>query len=461
MARIAIIGAGGYVFPLRLIGDLLSYPELRGSTLTLMDIDPQRLARTADAAREVVRHHRLPATIESTTDRRQALDGADYVIVTFQVGGLEAYRLDVEIPRRYGIDQTVGDTLGPGGVFRFLRSAPAFAAIAADMAELCPKALLINYANPMAMNCWLLDRLGVKTVGLCHSVQNTSRMLAGQLGVPYDQVSYLAAGINHQAWFLAFRRGAEDLYPRLRTLMPQRHLAAPAAAGLAADHGDHSTAHGVSVYEGGQEGVRTAIMQAFGYFHTESSHHASEYLPYFRTSAERARQFIAQRWDYFELCSAHDEAGQSEALVARLKAELAPSLEYGAQIIHSMETGQPRVIYGNVANRQLIPNLPEGCCVELPCLVDAQGIQPTAVGPLPPQCAALNRTNINVQQLAVEAVLGADPEHIYHAVMLDPLTSAILPLAQIRAMVDELIDAQREWLPSFAGEQRAAAGARH
>src|SRR5579859_1539939 len=254
MAKIAIVGAGGYVFPLRLVGDLLSFPALRDSTLSLMDLDLPRAERTASAARELVAHHRFPTKIETTTDRRAALDGADYVIVTFQVGGIEAYRHDVEIPRRYGLDQPVGDTLGPGGVFRFLRSAPAYAEIATDMHALCPNALLINYANPMAMNCWLLNRLGVDTVGLCHSVQGTSRLLARELDVPYDEVRFVAAGINHQAWFTEFRRGDEDLYPRLREVMKRRHLARRDVTGVADDRGEHSDAErGVSVYEGGSE----------------------------------------------------------------------------------------------------------------------------------------------------------------------------------------------------------------
>ncbi len=451
MTKIAIIGAGGYVFPLRLIGDVLSFPELRDIDLSLMDIDLDRAERTAAAARDLVAHHGFPTRIETTTDRRHALDGADYVVVTFQVGGLDAYRLDVEIPRRYGLDQTVGDTLGPGGVFRFLRSASVYRGIAADIQELCPGALLINYANPMAMSCWFLERLGVTVVGLCHSVQNTSRMLARQLDVPYDEVNYLVAGINHQAWFLRFRQGDEDLYPRLREVMTRRHLGRRNVDGLAGDQGQHSaTERDDSVYEGGLERVRTEIMDAFGYFHTESSHHASEYLPYFRKSPELIETFIPKRWDYYEVCAAHDETGQTEELLARLKADLAPSVEYGAAIVRGMETGQPQVIYGNVANRNLIANLPDGCCVEVPCLVDRNGVQPTAIGALPPQCAAVNRTNINVQELAVEAALTGDRDHVYQAVMLDPLTGALLPLAQIRAMVDDLFAAEAEWLPAFA-----------
>jgi alpha-galactosidase len=451
MTKIAIVGAGGYVFPLRLVGDLLSFPELRGVTIALMDIDADRLERTTGAARELVDHHRFPTQIEATTDLRRALDGASHVVVTFQIGGLDAYRHDVEIPRRYGLDQTVGDTLGPGGVFRFLRSAPVYRSLATDMAELCPEALLINYANPMAMSCWYLDRLGIKTVGLCHSVQNTSRMLARQLGVPYDDIQFLAAGINHQAWFLRFQRGHENLYPRLREVMTRRHLEQTRSNGLTTDRGEHSEEdRGDSVYEGGSERVRTEIMASFGFFHTESSHHASEYLPYFRKEAALIESYIPKRWDYYEVCAAHDEAGRTDELLTRLKTELAPSVEYGAQIVYGMETGRPQVIYGNVANRGLISNLPAGCCVEVPCLVDHNGVQPTMVGTLPPQCAAVNRTNVNVQELAVEAALSGDREHVYHAVMLDPLTGALLTLKQIRAMVDELFTAEAAWLPDFA-----------
>jgi alpha-galactosidase len=446
MTKIAIVGAGGYVFPLRLIGDLVSFPALQASTLALMDIDPERLARTTDAARELVQHHGLATDVTSTTDQREALRDADFVIITFQVGGVEAYRHDVEIPRRYGLDQPVGDTLGPGGVFRFLRSVPAYRSLVADILELCPKALLINYANPMAMATWFLNRSGVRTVGLCHSVQNTSRMLARELDVPYDEVNYLSAGINHQAWFLRFEQGGLDLYPRLRETMAERHLGSAVTAGHGSDDGDHSEAAGPSVYEGGVERVRTELMAKFGYFHTESSHHSSEYVPYFRKNKAMVEEYIPQRWDYYELCAAHDEAGQTTNLLERLKQELVPSLEYGARIINSCVSGEPSVIYGNVTNQGLIENLPLGSCVEVPCLVDRNGLQPTAVGALPPQLAALNHNAVNVQQLAVEAALHSDREHVYHAVMLDPLTAALLTLDQIVAMVDELFDAHADSL---------------
>jgi alpha-galactosidase len=445
LTKVAIIGAGGYVFPLRLIGDILSHPELQDCTLSLMDIDPGRLERTADAARTLVASHELPTCVEATTEQRRALDGADYVIVTFQIGGLEAYRLDVEIPRRYGVDQTVGDTLGPGGVFRFLRSAPVFRDIAADLQELSPQALLLNYVNPMAMICWYLDRLGCTAVGLCHSIQETSRLMARQIGVPYDEVQFLAAGINHNAWFLRFQRDQQDLYPELRRVMRLRHL--PQSDGRQPEIGPDPDA---SLYDGRMERVRTEMMEAFGYFHTESSHHTSEYLPYFRKNAALITDYLPERWDYYTICSSHDDAGWTDRLLNELTSELTPSHEYGATVIQAMESGSSSLIYGNVPNRGVITNLPEGCCVEAPCLIDGIGIHPFAVGPLPPQCAALNRAMINVQELAVEAALTGNREHVYHAIMLDPLTSAVLTLPQIRAMVDDLFAAEAAWLPDFS-----------
>lgn len=447
--KITIIGAGGYVFPLRLIGDLLSFPALQGSTLCLMDVNADRLRPVADATRALITHHQLGSTVQETTDRREALRDADFVIITFQVGGIESYRHDVEIPRRYGVDQPVGDTIGPGGVFRFLRSASSYARIVADARELCPDAQFINYANPMAMATGYLNALGVRAVGLCHSVQGTTRMLARALEVPYEEVAYRCAGINHQAWVLEFRRGNTDLYPQLREVMTRRNTRGSSAADLTSDAGDHSLAAAqASTYEGGNEQVRTALMNTFGYFETESSHHASEYVPYFRKSPEVIKEFIPERWDYFEICSAHDEEGDIGQQLSRLKEKLEPSLEYGASIVNSMVTGSPSVIHGNIPNLTgAISNLPTEACVEVPCLVDRSGVQPTAMGDLPLQLAVLNRSNIAVQTLAVQAVLTGRREHVYHAVAVDPLTAAHLTLDEIRDMTDELFEAHHALLP--------------
>jgi alpha-galactosidase len=273
-------------------------------------------------------------------------------------------------------------------------------------------------------------------------------MLARALDVPYDEVTFTCAGINHQAWFLSFRRGDEDLYPRLRETMIARHLRRDAAGGLARDAGDHSGAErGDSDYEGGAERVRTAIMETFGYFHTESSHHASEYTPWFRKTPEDAATFIQDRWDYYEICLARDFATQTDAVREKLLDGLERSLEYGALIVNAMETDEPVVIHGNVPNDGLIPNLPNGCCVEVACLVDGNGVRPTYAGPLPAQCAALNRTNVNVQELAVQAALAGDREAVYQAIALDPLTGAVLTLDRIRAMTDELLAAHAAQLP--------------
>ena len=448
--KIAIIGAGGFVFPFRLIGDLLSFPALRSAELCLMDINPDKLAPVADATRKLVAHHGFDARVVESTDRRAALTGADFVIITFQVGGVESYRWDVEIPRRYGVDQTVGDTVGPGGVFRFLRSVPAYRAIAADALEVCPDAVFINYANPMAMATGYLNALGLKTVGLCHSVQGTTRMLARTLGVPYDEVSYVCAGINHQAWVLTFRRGTEDLYPRLREVMTERHIVGRAAADLLGDEGDHSEAAlAASTYEGGNEQVRTTLMNHFGYFETESSHHASEYLPYFRKNPELVETYLPERWDYYQICAAHDDRGDLDSQLAKLSAKLEPSVEYGASIVNAVVTGTPTVVYGNVPNATgLISNLPPEACVEVPCLVDYNGVQPTAVGALPLQLAALNRTNIGVQTLAVQAALTGDRDNVHHAVAVDPLTATMCTLEQARAMTEELFAAHRDLLPA-------------
>jgi len=439
MPKISIIGAGGYVFPLTLIRDICAFPALQGSTISMMDIDPDRLERNAAGARALVEMFDLPTTIEATTDRRASLDGADFVVVTFQVGGLEAYKSDVEIPREFGIDQPVGDTMGPGGVFRGLRTIEVLRGLCADMRELCPGALMLNYANPMAINTWAAFELGVDVVGLCHSIQGTSALLAAEVGVPVEECNYRAAGFNHQAWFIRFEHNGQDLLPRIRESILRKHVTGEAAG----ERGDE-------LYAGGNERVRGELMQLTGYFHSESSHHGSEYVPWFRKNAETVREYLPRRWDYSDICCNHDEENYVANFLERSKRDgLKAGHEYGAYIIDSMTTGEPRVIHGSVRNDGIITNLPAGCAVEVPCLVDANGLQPTHVGDLPPACAAVNRACITVHELAVKAGLSGDRSLVHAAVAMDPLTGALCTLPQIRQMVERLFDAQKQWLPSF------------
>jgi alpha-galactosidase len=411
---------------------------MRDAQLVLMDIDAARLRRTEGRVRRIVAAHGLPARVTATTDRRAALTGADFVVVCFQVGGVDAYAVDIEIPQRYGVDQAVGDTLGPGGIFRGLRSMHALAPIAAEMREVCPDALLLQYANPMAINCWFTSGEGVRTVGLCRSVQHTSELLADILGVDHSEWSFRAAGINHQAWLLEVRRDGRDVLPQLRDAV------------RAYAHGEGENVNEADdPYSGDRELVRTAIMDLTGYFQTESSHHASEYLPYFRRTPELTADYIRNRWDYIDIGREHDDAqqaAQAEQLVAE---PLAASEEYAAVIVDSVLTDTPRVIYGNVPNTGLITNLPPGCCVEVPCLVDRSGVQPTYVGDLPAACAGVNLGSIAGQSCTVEAYRQRSRELVHAAVALDKLTATMLPLPQIRRMTDELLAAQAQWLPEL------------
>ncbi len=443
MAKITFIGAGSLVFTRNLCSDVLFVPALQDSTLVLMDIDPVRLEQSRQVVQTIVDRRGAAARVEATLDRRAAISGADYVVTTFQQGGLDAYQLDIDIPRRYGVEQCVGDTLGPGGVFRALRTIPVLLEIGREMDELAPDALLLNYVNPMAANCWAFDRgTGRPHVGLCHSVQGTSEMLARWIQVPYDEVAYRCAGINHQAFFLEFKRGGEDLYPRLRAAIEQPEIIA-------------------------QEPVRIEIMKHFGYFVTESSGHASEYMPYFRKNPAVVTNELVPRFKspddhwfdwgrtggYLKHCIERQTRFENEYEAMIADGSVVPAErthEYGSHIMEAIETHQPFVVAGNVPNHGLIDNLPAGCCVEVPCLVNGSGLQPTRIGALPPQLAALNRTNINVQELIVEAALTANVEAVHHAVMLDPLTGAVCTLDQIRAMATEMLAAQAAWLPQFS-----------
>jgi alpha-galactosidase len=442
MPKIAFIGAGSVVFTKNLCSDILLTPALQDSTLTLMDIDPARLAQAEKLIKAMIERRGVPARVEATTDRRDAVRGADYVITTFQMGGLDAFKFDIEIPQRYGVEQCVGDTLGPGGVFRALRTIPVLLDLCRDMDEFAPDALLLNYVNPMAANCWAIDRAtGRPHVGLCHSVQGTSEMLARWIDVPYDEVVFRCAGINHQAFFLEFKRGKEDLYPLLWKAIERQEI-----------------------YD--QEPVRIDLMKYFGYFVTESSGHASEYVPYFRKSAAMVNEELVPRFNnerdyWFGWGRTGGALGNALSRLDRTRKDYEDLIdgtrelptsrthEYGSYIVEAVETHQPIRINGNVPNRDLISSLPEGCCVEVPCLIDGNGIQPIKVGALPPQLAALNRTNINVQELIVEAALTGNVDAVYHATMLDPLTAAVCTLPQIHAMVGEMLTAEAGWLPQF------------
>jgi len=458
MPKIAFIGAGSTVFAKNLLGDILSFPQLAGSTISLHDVDEERLRTTEAVAHRTAALLDVHPAIEATTDRRAALDGADYVISMFQVAGYKPGTvIDFEIPKRYGLRQTIGDTLGIGGIMRALRTIPVLLDVCRDMEELCSQATFLNYVNPMAMNCWAVSRASkIKTVGLCHSVQGTARQLADDIGVPLEEINYLAAGINHLAFFLRFERDGKDLYPLIRRVVEE---------GRAPDWNR----------------VRYEMLTRLGYFVTESSEHFAEYVPWFikRDRPDLIERFNIPLDEYIYRCEAQIKAWEfvrdklddldspsdkslrevlSEVPVMPLIAEhiihafetrdrVTLSGEYAPLMIHSMETGEPRIVYGSVPNRGLIDNLPQGCIVEVPCAVDKNGVQPTRIGSLPPHLAALIQTNVNVQALTVEAALSGKREHIYHAAMLDPHTAAELDLDQIWNLVDDLLEAHSDWLP--------------
>lgn len=435
MPKITFIGAGSTVFAKNLLGDILSFPELADSVISLHDIDAERLHTSTIMAHKVAQALGVKPTIEATLDRREALDGADYAIGMFQVAGYKPGTvIDFEIPKKYGLRQTIADTLGIGGIMRGLRTIPVMLEMCRDMEALCPDVTFLQYVNPMAINCWAIQRASsIKTIGLCHSVQGTAEQLARDIGVPVAEINYLCAGINHMAFYLRFERktavGTEDLYPRLRQVIAQGRVP-------------------------GWNRVRYEMLQRLGYFVTESSEHFAEYVPWFikRDRPDLITQFNIPLDEYITRCEMQIAAWEQMRQVFEaqdIPLAVTRSHEYGAYIIHSMETGVPRVVYGNVANYGLIDNLPQGCCVEVPCLVDKNGIQPTRIGALPPHLAALMQTNINVQALTVEAALTQKREHIYHAAMLDPHTAAELDLAQIWALVDELIAAHGDWLPAY------------
>ncbi len=406
MPKIAFIGAGSVVFTLNLLGDIFLFPELAGAEIALMDIDPERLHIAEIMARKVAEKLGAHSKISAYQDRK----------------------IDFEIPKRYGLQQTIADTLGIGGIFRALRTIPVMLDMCRDMEEVCPDVTFLNYVNPMAMNTWAISQATkIKTVGLCHSVQGTAGQLAQYMNIPVDELTYRCAGINHVAFYLELEYRGQDAYPLLREAAQQEEIWQ-------------------------RDPVRFELFKRLGYFVTESSEHNAEYNPYFirRQRPDLVEHFHVPIDEYLRRCQAQNlwwEQMRQQLLDGTADFTPERSSEYAAPIIHSIETHTPRVIYGNVLNRDLITNLPQGCCVEVPCLVDRNGIQPTVIGVMPLQLAALQSTNVNVQGLVVEAILTGKKEHIYHAAMFDPHTSSELALDEIHALVDDLFEAHGEIIP--------------
>lgn len=434
MRKVAIIGAGSIVFCKTLILDIMATKDLEDTEFALMAPSTTKTSQVKAFADKVIAKNGLKSKVSVTTDRREALKGADYVICSFQIGGVTAFELDYKIPLKYGVDQCIGDTLGPGGIFRALRSIPVILDVAKDMEELCPNAMLLNYVNPMAMICWALGETKVNFVGLCHGVQTTLDLISGYVGLPKNEIDYISAGINHMGWFIKLENKGEDLYPRLREKFEQPEFYV-------------------------NEKVRGEVFRHFGYFMTESTGHLSEYVPWFRKNQKALDlycdepSFGGESGAYYTWCNYVANKYRDEDILSQEPDELPPrSVEYCAYIIEALETGRTFKFNGNVRNNGMIANLPAECCAEGPVYADRTGLHRTIVGELPPQCAALNLTNINVQRLAVLAAKTGDPETVVQACALDPLTSSVLTLKEIRDMVGEMLEAEQMWLPQFAGK---------
>lgn len=427
--KITFIGAGSTVFAKNLIGDLLSYPELADARLCLFDIDAKRLGESEIVAKRINEALGTRARIEATTDRARALDGADYAINMIQVGGYDPATItDFDLPKAAGLEQTIGDTLGIGGIMRAIRTVPVLLDMAHDMERLCPDVMHLNYVNPMAMNCLALGRASkIRTIGLCHSVRHTAGELAEDIGVPVEEIDYTVAGVNHVAFFLEITRNGEDLYPAIRAVLDEGRVP------------DWNR-------------VRYDVFRRFGYFVTESSEHFAEYVPWYIKPGrpDLIEKFNIPLDEYPRRC--REQIARWSGMAADLTdaekpIEVRRSVEYGSEIIHSMETGQPRVIYGNVLNDGAIANLPDACCVEVPMVVDRNGPRTTRVGKIPMQLATLMQSQIGVQQLTVEGILTGRRDHIHHAALMDPHTAAVLDPDQIARLVDALLDAHGDFVP--------------
>ena len=435
MVKICFIGAGSTIFAKNVLGDAMLTSSLQDAEIALYDIDENRLKESELMLQTINKNsNQNRAKIQSFSDRKEALKDANFVINAIQVGGYKPSTvIDFEIPKKYGLQQTIGDTTGIGGIFRGLRTLPVMFDIAKDMEEVCPDAWLLNYTNPMAiLTMGMLKATKIKTVGLCHSVQVCVPELFEHLGIKdqynLDEFQWKIAGINHMAWLLEINRNGKDFYPEIRRL----------ASEIANPHKDS---------------VRFELMKHFGYYITESSEHNAEYHPYFikKNYPELIDQLQIPIDEYLRRC-VDQIAGwetQRDEIVNDGSLEHTRSREYASYIMDAITTGTPTMIAGNVLNKGLITNLPEDCCVEVPCLVDKNGVQPTYVGKLPTQLAALNRTNINVQELTVEAAMTLEKDKIYQAALMDPHANAELSISEIKAMVDELIAAHGDYLPAY------------
>ena len=425
-ATIVIIGAGSVVFTRDLLGDVFSFAELSDVRVVLHDIDAERLETAAAIAEATAREVGAQPQITVQSERRAALDGADYVINVIQVGMHEATVRDFEIPAGFGLNQTIADTIGIGGIFRGLRTFPVLAGIARDMAAVCPNAWLLNYTNPMAMNVTYLHAVApaLKVLGLCHSVHWTMHGLCELVGVPLDEVSYWSAGVNHQGWVLRWERDGHDLYP----LLDEKIATDPEL----------------------RRRVRVDMYRRLGYYPTETSEHSSEYVPWYLHHPSEVERLRLNVGEYVEISAGNlaeyhtvrEQLADSGRLEIRSEAT-----EYAPQVIHSIETGTPRVISANIANRGLITNLPDGFAVEVPTLLDALGAHPVSVGDLPPQCAAVNRSYIGPGELAVRAAVDGDPRLVRAAAMVDPNTAASLTVEQIWELCNALVSAHGSLLP--------------
>ncbi len=438
MTKITFIGAGSLGFTSELVRDILTFPLLEDATLSLVDINAERLAWAKKGVEKLIAAGNRPAKVEATLDRAEALEGADVVLTTILAGSTEVWRHDIEIPKKYGVDINVGDTRGPSGIFRFLRTIHPMLEIVRDMERYCPKAVLLNYTNPMAMLCAALQRQTfIPVTGLCHSVQGTAMMLAEWIGAPFDEIDYLCAGINHQAWYLAYRWNGVDAYPLIHKAITGRP----------------------EIYN--QEIVRNEMYLAIGKYVTESSGHNSEYNPWFRKRPDLIEKYCTHgtgwnpgEYAYILKEYQHNEATWKDQVRERLAEKLTDQdlqrgHEYAASIINALSGGEMFKFNGNVRNTQLVTNLPEGACVEVPVVVDKAGFHPIQVGALPPECALLTQLSSGIEEMAITGSLEGDPMMIYRAICHDPLTSAVLSLAEIRQMTNELFARHKDYLPQF------------